>query len=130
MGTFLGPMGPYGSLGRWAHGPRVLGPLFFAGLAYFSPDLRVFATSAAPPATTHPSIKEVAFGPPLWIPLWMGVWWLGGEQTWQKHASPAKNEQVRRKIRGQGRPIPSKAETFSKIMIFQEVSIKNRRRVN
>ena len=35
---------------------------FFAGLAYFSPDLRVFATSAAPPATTHPSIKQVAFG--------------------------------------------------------------------
>ena len=35
---------------------------FFAGLAYFSPDLRVYATSAAPPATTHPSIKEAAFG--------------------------------------------------------------------
>ena len=33
---------------------------FFAGLAYFSPDLCVSATSAAPPATTHPSIKEAA----------------------------------------------------------------------
>ena len=35
-------------------------------------------------------------------PLWMGVWWLGGQQTWQKHASPAKNKQVRRKIGAQG----------------------------
>ena len=63
-------------MGPWARGPmgpRVLGPIFwmgllvpdfsfFAGLAYFSPDLRVYATSAAPPATAHPSIKEAAFG--------------------------------------------------------------------
>ena len=35
---------------------------FFAGLANFLPDLRVFATSAAPPATTHPSIKESTKG--------------------------------------------------------------------
>ena len=57
-------------------GPEVPDFYFFAGLAYFSPDLRVSATSAAPPATAHPSIKEAAFGrtseggrPPLWIPL-------------------------------------------------------------
>ena len=35
---------------------------FFAGLAYFSPDLCVYATSDAPPDTTHPSIKESTKG--------------------------------------------------------------------
>ena len=70
----------------------------FAGLAHFSPDLRVYATSAAPPDTTHPSIKESTKGggakrrPPLWRrreappPLWMGVWGLGRQQTRQKQA--------------------------------------------
>ena len=41
----------------WAQGPWAH---IFVGLAYFSPDLRVSATSAAPPATAHPSIKEAA----------------------------------------------------------------------
>ena len=40
---------------RWTY-------LFCAGLAYFSPNLRVSAASAAPPATTHPSIKESTKG--------------------------------------------------------------------
>ena len=35
---------------------------FFAGLVYFSPNLRVYATPAAPPATAHPSIKESTKG--------------------------------------------------------------------
>ena len=48
----MGPMGPCGSLG----------PIIFAGLAYFSQDLRVFDKSAATPATTHPSIKESTKG--------------------------------------------------------------------
>ena len=54
-------------------GLLVPGFSFFGGLAYFSPDLRVNATPAAPPATAHPSIKESTkgagaegAGPPLW----------------------------------------------------------------
>ena len=36
--------------------------LFCTGLAYVLPSLRVSAASAAPPATTHPSIKESTKG--------------------------------------------------------------------
>ena len=46
-----------------------------------------------------PSIKESTKGggrrPP---PLWMSVWCLGGQQTPQKHSSPAKIKRTRRKI--------------------------------
>ena len=59
-----------------------------------------FAVFAASPAPPHPSIMEAAFGrlhtggraaarPPVWIPLWMGVWGLGGQQIQQNiHKCP------------------------------------------
>ena len=108
-------------------GPWVLGPIFwmgllvpdfsfFAGLAYFSPDLCVYATSAAPPSHCTPIHKGIHKGgrPPPFVEAaegrllygWVCGGW-GGQQTWQKHASPAKNKQVRRKNRGQGQSIPS-----------------------
>ena len=82
--------------------------LFFARLA-------CFCCVCCPPSHPTPIHKggglrpppqrgAAAFGgrPPLWIPLWMGVGWLGGQQTRQKHASLAKNKQVRRKVGAQG----------------------------
>ena len=75
---------PFGSPGR----------LLFAGLAYFSPDLRVSAVSAAPPATPHPSIKESTKGggrrrrPPPFVEAaegrlpygWVSGGWVGKEE--------------------------------------------------
>ena len=41
-----------------------------------------------------PQRGATAFGghSPSRIPLWMSVWWLGGQQTRQKPSSPAKNK--------------------------------------
>ena len=75
---------------------------------------------AAPPATAHPSIKESTKGGRRQrrrLPLWRwpkatsfmdGCAVAGGQQTWHKHASPAKNKQVRRKIWAQGPVGPAK----------------------
>ena len=57
--------------------PYFLNCSFFEYLCIF---MRVFAVFAASPAP----IKEAAFGrPPLWIPLWMGVWGLWRQQVQQ-----------------------------------------------
>ena len=100
--VLLGPHGPIwglGPVGPWAQGPwahifrRTC--LFFAGLA-------CFCHVCCPPSHHTPIHKGIHKGGRRPPPLWMNVWWLGGQQTWQKQASPAKNKQVRRKIGAQG----------------------------
>ena len=50
-------------------------------------------------------------------PLWMGVRWLGGQQTRQKHASLAKNKQVRRKVGAQGTKIHNSKNIYLKYLL-------------